>query len=266
MDSSPVTEIKLGTSSSAVVEAVKWTADSQLSILVGSALHTYDTSSGARPVFSQSIQTGPSIVDFEPYPSDIVSAPPSTPYMGHIQKRIFVVGENQRISDMPSHRFSPVSLSKYTGQIINAYGTDIHFHTTSSGPVAMKSTEMTPDQDVSAIMMRRASCKRQFKYSMNIDANIRLLLQEAEVAKGESEKQIKTRNELYHTWRWIRWIESLTVDSVRPTHGSLQTQAPFQSLADAGVLRLLEADSGEQDIQGFSETLSIATYDSKGRR
>lgn len=256
MTASPVTEIKIG--SSVVVRTAKWAKNGQLTLLHSGAFHCYDTSSGARPIYSQSLHVGDSVDDFVTYqPNRYGDAKTDAePFTNYLRKRTFVTQNDKSIADLPFHRSAPLSFSKCTGEIINAFASDFHFQAVESGS----------DNDVSSIMMRRATGNEKVRYSMNIEANIRLLLDEAGKVVEESQSQTKIRNEICNVWRWVDWIEGILQDTGIEKEKLLDSALQFKGLHDAGVLPLLEIDKKAKDLQGMSKTLAVATFDSKGRR
>jgi hypothetical protein len=267
MTTTPVMEIKLG--ASATVQMAEWLHNGKLTLLVGSTLHCYDTSTGARPIFSRSFHLeNAGVNDFATYPYDGDDGRKQDIVTTYLKKRVFVTRLDKTISDAPFHRSAPLSVSKHSGQLISAFASDINFTwplpaATVRGPDA---TTIRSDEDISDTMMRRAQGKGKERYSLKVATNCRFLLDEAHNADGGTERQQKARKELYNAWRWVHWIEGLLEETTDKARMLLKSTLQFRGLLDAGVMKLLDLDNNGQDLQGISKTLSVATFDSKGRR
>jgi WD repeat-containing protein mio len=277
---SPFCEVKIHVGSKpalAIISAVKWShvESGQLSILFGDdLLHIYDTSL-ARPVLSATILTPKPIIYFTNYPYTAMPVPnqengtssssnvkemKQSVLSSLLMRDVVAVDLEQNVRVMPAHRNAPIQVSPRNGQIVHTLGPTLWLE--SEGPGAMESAEdISPQDDISKIMSRRASCLHVEKYSMDIASNIELLSKELSHLHGTTAGA--TTEQLLRLWRWIQLAEAFC-----NAEGSFDEFPvwPAKGLQEAGVLTLLELDKGKPEQYTLSETLSCPTYDSPGRR
>ena len=130
----------------------------------------------------------------------------------------------------------------------------------------MESLKMTHVEDISATIFRRSLCLHVARYSMNTANNIKMLSEEKPVGPPSPlmNSASTCRSSLLRLWSWIDRIESLCSDSEEVDEDVLW---PAKGLIDAGVLELLATDQGAMmETPSFSESLSIETFNSPGRR
>jgi WD repeat-containing protein mio len=277
---SPFCEVKIhaGTKPTlATISAVQWShvEPGLLSILSGDdLLYIYETSL-ARPVLSAAIRTPKPIVSFANYP--YTSMPHSSEGNGAtsssvtqevkqrvvaslFMKDVVAVDLDQNVLVLPAHRHAPIQISPRNGHIVHTLGPTLWLE--SEGPGAMESAEdISPQDDISKIMLRRASCLHAEKYSMDIASNIELLSKEFSQLHGTPAGA--STEQLLRLWRWIQLAEAFC-----NADGSFDELPiwPAKGLPEAGVLKLLDLDKGKPEQSTLSETLSCPTYDSPGRR
>lgn len=178
-----------------------------------------------------------------------------------LKKDIVAIDGDQNVTVMAAHRNAPIQVSPRTGQMVHTLGPSLWLE--SEGPCAMESPseEISPPDDISKIMLRRASCLHADKYSMDIASNIDVLSKESSQLRGTTAGA--STEQLLRLWRWIQLAEAFC-----NADGSFDDVPIWaaRSLSEAGVVKLLELDKGKPEQCSFSDSLSCSTYDSPGRR
>lgn len=171
-------------------------------------------------------------------------------------------------------------MSRRDGRIASAFGLTLWIGSSIHGPAAMEkndshrrsaeppkatvaSNNSIYNDDISAVMMRRAKCQHVVRYSMDPASNIKVLLQETNSGPwGE-------RHSLLRVWSWIERVEELCGDTVEGGDGGTKSGFywPAKGLLDAGVGRLVSTLTVQHDpdVETFSDTLHCVAYDSIGR-
>jgi hypothetical protein len=288
----PVAEIKIGgsavtiqsdaaqgrlyrSSSAVAVSSVKWSplTPGLLSILIGNSLYDYNTLS-SRPTNVSATRMRQSVLDFAHYPfvatsfSGSARSQISTEHNAKknvlaelLPKRIVAIHGDQSVHVVPAHRIAPITVSQRTGQIIHALGRTLF--ASSLAPGSIEGSERLENEDVSAVMWRRARCLHVAKYSMDASSNIKLL--SGEISERASGVSTKAAEEQLRLWKWILRVETLCSENVDDSLGNGHSWSS-KSLVDSGVYKLLALDEASPEQKRYSDTLSCATYDSPGRR
>jgi hypothetical protein len=259
------------------VEAVKWATlePGTLSVAIGDSVHDYDTTSSSRPVLIRvnHVQQGHIIKDIALYGGQKQTSEPGNVTLrkrpGHLletlyPRRMLAVLDDRTVYDMAKHgAIAPVAISRRDGRLVHALGSNVWVGSTTEGPSAMESSNITCDEDISATMMRRARCLRVARYSMNTSSNIKMLSEDLPTGDPSSDV-LSARLALLRLWSWIDRIESLSVDAEDIED---ECHWPAKGLLDAGMLRLLGMDTEPPvDDVTYSDTLSCYIHDSAARR
>ena len=264
---SPLSEIKpIGTkNSTSTITAAKWSTlcPGHLSILVGeTTLSTYDTvSTVSRPIFSSTFRANKTVTSFAQYPfsnshdesASIVTDHKKRTMMELFPRQIVAVCSDRTVNVVSCHRIAPIAVSPRSGQIVHTIGQSLLLGSTAEGPAAMEGSDLQLQDDISAIILRRAQGSADRKYSMDIASNIEILTEES--GKGNRTSSVE---QLLRLWKWIKIVEGFCLEDT--------PNWPAKSLIDAGVAKLLASDKGMQDSQNYSESLGCLTFDSQGRR
>ena len=271
---SPLSEIKpVGTkNTTATITSAKWSTLSpgQLSILVGgNTLSMYDTlSTVSRPI--STVRTSRTITAFTQYPyanlhshddsrSSILDCETSHKKRMMLElfpKQIVAVGSDNTVNVVACHRIAPLAVSPRSGQIVHSIGQSILMGSATEGPASMDRCEPQLNDDISAIILRRAQGSVMGKYSMDIASNIEILTEES--LKYNEMSSASTVEQLLRLWKWIQLAEVFCQEDT--------PNWPAKSLIDGGVAKLLESDNGAQENQNYSDSLGCFTYESPGRR
>ena len=273
---SPLSEIKpIGTkNTTSTITSAKWSTLSpgHLSILVGeTTLSTYDTlSTVSRPIFTSTSRTDRTITSFTHYPytnapsDDDTGSNNSHDDTSHkrrvmmelFPKQIVAVCGDRTVNVVSCHRIAPLAVSPRSGQIVHSIGQSLFFGSAAEGPAAMEGSDPQGDNDISAIILRRAHGTDNTKYSLDIASNIGILTEESlKYCKGVSSSSIE---QLLRLWKWLKLAEGFCREDT--------PNWPAKSLIDAGVAKLLEFDKGKQESQSYSDSLGCLIFDSEGRR
>ena len=256
------------------VSALQWspTDPGRMLISVGDAIHEYDiSSSGSRPTHSSVIHVRDAVLDFclYPYPKPVQPLASASLYQQLIAElfpsRMMLIHGDRTVGDTARQRVAPVAISRRDGRLVHGFGRALWIGSPAQGPAAMESLEISPDEDISATMMRRARCQHVAKYSMDTTSNIKILAEDGILAnKAGAQEQngpSPTRDALLRLWSWIERVEALCSETEEPW-----SDWPAKGLMDAGAWRLLLINEGVDDVEVMSDELSCMTYDSKGRR
>lgn len=293
---SAVSEIKLPSSDNLLVSSLRWSSREAgvLSVALGDLVQDYDTSS--RPVLIRVNRAKAPILDMALYPGSFPKDPAELPAASTAKsgsdsilhspnqqpddlrliselypQRMLVVLSDQMVHDQAKHSIAPLAVSRRDGRVVHALGKHLFLGSTRDGPSAMERGQASPDEDISATMMRRARCLQQAKYSMDTKSNIKILANEI----GPE------RDALLRLWTWIDRIESLANSAVLNTTEELgATSNPMddgglswasKGLDEAGVWKLLQmgeekpSDMTHDSILN-SDSLACNVYDSPVRR
>ena len=198
-------------------------------------------------------------------------------------KRMLIVLEDQTIEDVAMDMNAPLAISRRDGRLVHSLGPYLFMGSSSEGPSAMeriiKRNEMgqIEEEDISAIMMRRARCLQSNPYSMNSEQNIKLMSQEVNIEDLRyqcSNSLISTyprysNRTLLRLWGWIERVESMSFQDIDDVD---EDPTMIRDISNAGVLQLLNFQKDEgNDVLGqervlYSETLDWNVYDSAARR
>ncbi|KAG7362787.1 zinc-ribbon like family protein [Nitzschia inconspicua] len=297
------------------VEAIHWSMlePGILSIAAGDFVQHYDTSSGARPVLVKvnhcrggtivkdlALYRGKNEKAFDEAASlgDMVSRKGSNESTQHeddvatsativdvsdrlvrmlYPRRMLAVLGDRTIQDIPTDHVAPVAISRRDGRLVHALGPHLFMGAPDVGPAGMEKTTISTDEDdISAVMMKRARCIQASAYSMDPESNIKLLSAEISM-EGRTTERLPSQStkysnrELIRLWSWIDRVEALSFQDVEDLDNENIWTA--KGLLDAGTWHLLEietsasGDSVESHVEvSLSETLGCNVYDSTSRR
>lgn len=152
-------------------------------------------------------------------------------------------------------------LCAHTYQALNLVFTFIEIH---SGPSAIEKNVPSYDEDIAAVMMRRARCLHVASYSTDPASNLIMLSKEYSQDKSNGKADVSNNQQLWRLWNWIERVEFLCEDAYELEESGEQSLWPVKSIVDAGVTHLLQMDN-EVDEGKKSESLQCITYDSSIR-
>lgn len=287
------------------VEAVKWSLlePGMLTVATDDSIQHYDTSSGGRPtlVNANRCRAGTTVKDIALYQGKQEMTPkdaePTKDVFENSQhddhegvldiskvsenllrmlypRRILAAMGDHTIQDIATDCVAPVAISHRDGRLIHAFGPHLFVGPPTVGPAAMEKSDSSKDEDdVSAVMMKRARCIQTASYSMDPESNIELLCRELSM-DGRWINQAQSVNysnrDLLRLWSWIDRVEALSFQDVEDLDDENIWTA--KGLLDAGTCQLLGLELDTEDNPdnhsevGISETLGCNVYDSITRR
>ncbi|KAL3910619.1 MAG: hypothetical protein SGARI_002033 [Bacillariaceae sp.] len=172
---------------------------------------------------------------------------------------------------------APLAISRRDGRLIHSLGPHLWVGSPDEGASGMeKTTISTKEDDVSAVMMKRARCVQTSPYSMSPEMNVKLLSREIAL-EGDSEDNGSNRvnynnRELLRLWSWIDRVESLSFEDMEDLDDDNTWTS--KSILDSGAWHILGFNS-QRHVDGtvetdtevmFSETLGCNIYESPTRR
>jgi hypothetical protein len=284
-------------------EAVQWSnlEHGILSVATGNSVQHYDTSSGSRPTLinvnysadgsvikamasyrgknqntqenavesSSSDDDGNDVVDQEQERDRLLNI--------LYPHRMLTVLDDNTIQDMSIDANAPLAISRRDGRLIHSVGPHLWVGSPNEGPSSMEKILIsTKEDDISAIMMKRARCLQTSAYSMNPELNIKLLSREIALEDDAEVSTATTVNysnrELLRLWSWIDRVESLSFEDIEDLDDDNVWTA--KSILDSGAWHILGLDSrksGNDNVEtntevNISETLDCNVYDSPTRR
>lgn len=170
--------------------------------------------------------------------------------------RMMVVYTDRSLHDFPRHTIAPLAVSSRDGRLVHSIGRTLWVGSSRQGPAAIERLTAAQDEDVSAVMLRRARCIQSINYSMDPSANIQILAHDGSGVDS-----------LLRLWSWIERVEVLCSSTETDDGWDDGMSWPAKTLMDAGAWRLLHiAGCDEGEIRGFSEHSCCSIYDSPGRR
>jgi WD repeat-containing protein mio len=287
----------------ATVEAIHWSIlePGMLSIASGDSIQHYDTSSGARPTlvkinhcragtFVKDIALYRGKIDLTATDSLVKTGSQDTSEKGErdgcsddenisdklismlYPHRMLAVLSDRTIQDIAIDSSAPVAFSRRDGRLVHSLGPHLFVGSPYEGPAAMeKTTFSAQDDDISALMMKRAKGIQPSTYSMNPEANIKLMSREVALEDGTIVTKTLPANsnhrELLRVWSWIDRVEALSFQDMEDLDDdNIWTS---KCLLDAGTWQLLEMDAEKTEIEvevSLSETVGCNVYDSPTRR
>ena len=281
------------------VSSMRWSAREAgvLSVAMGDVVLDYDTSS--RPNLLRLNHAKGAILDLELYPGTFASETNSVSTHGSVNntrqkvpsstgettrgaarsnddnrliselypQRMLVVLADRSVQDMAKHTIAPLAISRRDGRVVHALGKDVFLGSALTGPSAMESLSIRPDEDISATMMRRARCLNTARYSMDTTSNIQVLTEEISLHRLSPD-----HDALLRLWTWIDRIEALCTTHNPEDLAGLDEGGMFwasKGFDETGVWKLLQMenealDSSDKKLR--SDSLACDLYDSPVRR
>ena len=138
----------------------------------------------------------------------------------------------------------------------------------------MESTTYDIHEDVSKVMMRRARCLHEARYSTDVSSNLQMISMELQSIRQQTnniedvnlDTTIYSREQLWRLWSWIERIEDLCSRNEKDAMVD-ERRLPAKGLQDAGVLGLLKMDTVDSDERSMKSPLfNRNIYDSPMRR
>ena len=251
------------------VSALQWscTQVGTLSVVLSNIVQHYDTTTfGSRPVLTGSNMSSTPILDIAVNPLSFKHMVNQDESLDELaidlySDRMLTVVNDRSVCDIAKHCKAPLAISHRDGRLIHAFGRCTWNGTTAGG----SQEEDCPSEDISAIMMRRARCLHESRYTVDAAANISMLSQ-ANLHSFPGTIDSIRRQGLIQLWGWIARVEGLCgydVDCVSPPNW------PAKGLVDSGVWCLLNLESTgniQDESVLVSRSLQCNTYDSPERR
>ena len=267
----PISEIKLnagnddGFDSAPHASAVRWSSNQTgiLSVVISNVVQHYDTmASGSRPVLTESSMSSSPILDIAVNPLSYKNRKSRSVSLDELamdlySNRMLTVVKDMTVQDIAKHTKAPLVISHRDGRLIHALGRSIWTGMTAEGLEVDNSTS----DDISMVMMRRARCLQESRYTLHAAANIQMLANENRRSVPDGAR----RESLIQAWNWVARVETLCGYDTEMVH----TNWPAKGLVDAGVWHFLDFDNLEKvkdEIIVVSKSIHYNTYGSIERR
>jgi len=270
---SPTSEIKTSTFACrddlSIISSIKWSTLSPgtLAIVSEDTIRTFDTL-GNRPLLSRIMYSPSDIKCIAFQPSATYDCINNDDLSGATKmiypRRLLTVTSGRKVNATPNFQSAPLSISARDGRIAHSFGNAVWTGSASIGPSAIEKTVPSHDEDISAVMMRRARCLHVASYSTDPASNLIMLSKEYSQDKSNGKGGASNNQELWRLWNWIERVEFLCEDAFELEESGEQSLWPVKSLVDAGATHLLHMDD-EVDEGMKSESLQCITYDSPMR-
>jgi hypothetical protein len=211
------------------ITAIEWSRPGVLSIVIHNRVLHYDVTQ--KPALLDQTHVPLPILDIAMVPNQ--------------HERFLVVLQDRSVRDVSLHTHAPVAISKRDGHILHAFQNHV-----------WKASGVLPQNDISLVMKRRASCDQPERYAIDASSNIRIILKDP-----PSEEHYFSHNSLVNLWRWIDRLETRPPEHLTPAN----------ALTEGGVLNLLKmvdttTDTIHEDIPHNTTSLPLRCYDTSDPR
>ena len=267
----PISEVKLnagtddGLDSAPRASAVRWSSNQTgiLSVVLSNVVQHYDTmTSSSRPVLTESSMSSSLILDIAVNPLSYKNRKSLCVSLDELamdlySNRMLTVVKDMTVQDIAKHTKAPMAISHRDGRLIHALGRSIWTGTTAEG----SEVHYSSSDDISTVMMRRARCLQESRYTLHAKANIQMLANENRHSVPDGARQ----ESIVQAWNWVARVETLCGYDTDIAHANW----PAKGLVDAGVWHFLDFDNLEKvkdEIIVVSKSIHCNTYSSVERR